>query len=193
MGNVAPEALNPLPVTVSAFMTTAAVPVEVKVSDCVSDVPTPMFPKARLELLTLKVGTDAPSCSAKVWAVLFALAVSVAVCAELTEETVAVKLAALAPAGTITAAGTVTALLLLARLTAMPPESAPEFSVIVQMSVPAPVIEPLAQVRPLNTVTPVPLRLTVEVVPAEELLLMVNVPATAPGAAGANCTVNVAA
>jgi hypothetical protein len=159
-----------------------------------------MFPNARLELLKLKTGTDAPSCSAKVWAVLFALAVSVAVCAELTAEAVAMKLTVLAPADTVTEAGTVTALLSLARLIVMPPGFATALSVIVQLSVPAPVIEPLAQVSPLKTVTtvlvsdgtPVPLRLTVVVVPAEELLLMVRVPAEAAAVVGSNCTVNVA-
>jgi hypothetical protein len=69
----------------------------------------------------------------------------------LTEETVAVKLAVVAPAVTVTLAGTTTAALLLATLTANPPLGAAAFSVTVQLSVPAPVIDPLAQVEALNT------------------------------------------
>jgi hypothetical protein len=71
----------------------------------------------------------------------------------LTEDTVAVKLAVVAPAATVTLAGTTTAELLLARLTANPPLGAAAFSVTVQLSVPAPVIDPLAQVSALNTGT----------------------------------------
>ena len=70
---------------------------------------------------TLSVGTAAPSDRAKVLATLLALAVRVVVCAVLTEETVAVKLAVVEPAATVTEAGTVTVELLLARLTAKPP------------------------------------------------------------------------
>jgi hypothetical protein len=42
-------------------MVTGAVPVDVSVTVCVADVPTFIFPNARLELLVLSVGTDAPS------------------------------------------------------------------------------------------------------------------------------------
>ncbi len=91
----------------------------------------------------LSVGTPVPNCRAKVLATLPALAVSVTVCAVLTEETVAVKLAVVAPAATVTVAGTVTAELLLARLTVNPPLAAAAFSVTVQLSVPAPVMDPL--------------------------------------------------
>ncbi len=47
--------------------------------------------------------------------------------------------------------GTAIAELLLVRLTLNPPLGAAAFSVTVQTSVPAPVIDPLAQVSPLNT------------------------------------------
>jgi hypothetical protein len=121
-----------------------------------------------------------------------ALAVKVTVCAVLTEETVAVKLALLAPAATVTEAGTVTAVLLLARLTVNPPLAAAAFSVTVQLSVPAPVMDPLAQVSALNTGTPVPLRLTTVDDPLEEVLVMVSWPVTAPALVGSNCTPSVA-
>jgi hypothetical protein len=120
------------------------------------------------------------------------LAVSVAVCAVLTADTVAEKLAAVAPEATVTDASTVTALFELVRLTDCPPVPAAAFSVTVHVSVPAPVIDPLAQVSPFNTGCPVPLRLIVDVVPADELLVSVTVPFTAPAAVGLNAIPNVA-
>ncbi len=134
----------------------------------------------------------APNCRAKVLATLLALAVSVTVCAVLTEETVAVKLALVAPAATVTEAGTVTAELLLARLTVNPPLAAAAFSVTVQLSVPAPVIDPVVQIRPLSTGTPVPLRLIKVDVPLDELLVSVSCPVVVPAVVGSNCTVSVA-
>jgi hypothetical protein len=62
----------------------------------------------------------------------------------------------------------------------------------VQLSVPAPVIEPLAQVSPVSTGTPVPLRLTTVDVPVDELLVSVSDPEVAPAAVGSNFTVSVA-
>jgi hypothetical protein len=56
-----------------------------------------------------------------------------------------VKLALEAPAATVTEDGTFTSVLLLERLTARPPLPAALFSVTVQLSVAAPVIEELAQ------------------------------------------------
>ena len=77
-------------------------------------------------------------------------AVRVAVAAVLTGETVAVKLAEVEPAATVTEAGTLTALLLLATLTASPLPIAAVLSVTVQLSVPAPVIEVLVQLKALR-------------------------------------------
>jgi hypothetical protein len=121
-----------------------------------------------------------------------ALAVKVAVCDVLTAVTVAVKLAVAAPEATVTLAGTVTAELLLATLTAKPPVAAAAFNVIVQLSVPAPVIDPLVQLIALSTGTPLPLRLTTVDVPVEELLVIVNEPEAVPATVGSNCTVSVA-
>jgi hypothetical protein len=78
-------------------------------------------------------------------------AVRVAVCAVLTAEAVAVKLALVAPEATTTEAGTFTAVLLLARVTANPLLPAAAVSVTVQASVPAPVSDPLPQVSPLSS------------------------------------------
>ena len=102
------------------------------------------------------------------------------------------KAAVVEPAATVTEAGTVTDELLLARLTAKPPVGAAAFSVTVQLSVPAPVIEPLVQLSALSTGTPVPLRPTAVEVPVEELLVRVSEPEMAPAAVGSNCTVSVA-
>ena len=97
-----------------------------------------------------------------------------------------------APVATVTEAGTITAELLLARLTGKPPLTAAAFSVTVQLSVPTPVIDPLLQLSPLNTGTPVPVRLIKVEVPLVELLVKVNEPESAPAAVGSNCTVSVA-
>ena len=67
-----------------------------------------------------------------------------------------------------------TAELLLARPTVKPPLAAAAFSVTVQLSVPAPVIEPFVQLSALKTGNPVPLRLTTVDDPVEELLVRVS-------------------
>lgn len=102
------------------------------------------------------------------------------------------KPALAAPAGIVTEAGTVTALLLLARLMMNPPVAAAAFNVTVQVSVPAPVSELLAQLRLVSKGTPVPVNATVEAAPVEELLSIVSVPVADPEAVGSNCTFNVA-
>ena len=119
--------------------------------DCVVAVFTETLPKLRLVALMPSVGTDAPSCRAKVSVTEPALAVRVTVAALLTAVTVALKLALVAPAATVTDAGAVTAELLLARFTAKPPLAAAVFNVTVQLSVPTPVIEPFAQLNPVST------------------------------------------
>jgi hypothetical protein len=174
------------------FTVTAAVPVDVNVIDCVAAVPTFTLPKLKVEALIVSVGVLVLKIRLKVADAPPALAVSVTDCAELTDETLAVKPALEAAAGTVTEAGTVTALLLLAKPTAKPPVVAAAFSVTVQLSVPVPVIEPLAQLRLVNTGKPVPLRLIKVEVPLEELLLIVSCPVALPADAGWNCTVSVA-
>jgi len=104
---------------------------------------------------------------------------------------VAVKLAVVEPAATVTEPGTVTVELLLARLTVNPPVAAAAFRVTVQLSVPDPVNELLVQLSPLSTGTPVPLRPTTVKVPPEELLVRVSEPEMAPVTVGSNCTVSV--
>jgi hypothetical protein len=140
----------------------------------------PSVPAPVIDPLTqvsaLNTGTLVPSCSAKVLATLLALAVSVTVWAVLTEDTVAVKLAVVDPAATVTEAGTVTAELLLARLTANPPLGAAPLRVTVQLSVPAPVIDELVQFRLVKVgvlaEVPLPLRPTT-IVPFPQALLVI--------------------
>ena len=181
-----------MPLTVAALTVKDAEPVDVNVTDCVVAVLTATFPNDKLEVLRLRVAADALSWSAKVSLVLPALAVNVTVCDVLHEFTVAEKLALVAPAGTVTDDGTVTAALLLERFTGNPPVAAAAFSVTVQLSVPVLFIEPLAQLSPFSTGTPVPLRLTAVEPPVDELLVSVSAPDAAPAAVGLNCTVNAA-
>ncbi len=121
---------------------TGAVPVEDRVTDCVAGEFCITSPKAMLAAFMLSVGMPVFSCRPKVLPLL-ALAVTVAVCVVLNVETVATKLAVVAPAATVKPAGTVTAELLLARLTAYPPVRAAALSEMLQLSVPAAVIDPL--------------------------------------------------
>ncbi len=178
-GKVAPDIVKPLPVTVAELIVTDAVPVEARVSDCVAVVCTVTLPKLTLDALMLSVGTAGFSCSAKLSETLPAAAWSVAVCVELTEDTVAEKLALAALAGTRIEVGTTTAVLLLVRLTLRPPVDAGPVKVTAQVSAPAPLIAELVQDRPLRAggvleVVPVPLRLTAAVGLEEELLARVN-------------------
>ena len=191
-GKLAPETVNPAPVTFALLIVTAEEPVEDRVTVCVEAAFTFTLPKTKLLVLMPSVGTVPPSCTENVFAALPALAVRVTVVAVLTVEAEAVKIALVVPAATVTLAGTAKATLLLARLTTNPPAAAAAFSVTVQLSVPVPEIDPLAQLSPLSTGTPLPLRLIVVDVPEEELLVSVSVPAAAPLVAGSNCTVSVA-
>ena len=187
-GRPTPEIAKPVPDIAEALTVTAAVPVEDRISGCVTAESTGTLPKAKLEELIPNVGTAAPNCRAKVSDTPPMLALNVAACTEVTGEMLTVNSALLAPAGTVTAAGTTTALLLLARFTERPPLFAAAFSVTVQLSVPAPVIDPLVQVSPLNTGTPVPLRLTEVEDAVDELVVTVSSPVAVPVAAGLNCT-----
>lgn len=181
-----------MPVTVAALIVTAAPPVEVSVSDWVVGEFTVTLPKARLVALTVSAAEPGFNCKAKLVEALPAVAVSVAVCAEVTAETVAANVVLVALAATVTVAGTVTAELLLARLTVVPALGAAPFRVTVHESVPPPVIEELVQESALKVATPVPLRLTVAAPPEEALLEMVSVPVAAPEVVGSNCTCRVA-
>jgi hypothetical protein len=188
---VVPEAAKPVPETEAALTVTAEPPVAERITVCVAGMFATTSPKSTLVVLTLSVDVPGFSCSVTVCAAPPALAVSVAVSDELTGEMLAVKLALLALAPTVTEAGTLTSALLLNRATANPPLAAAAFNVTVQLSVPEPVMERLAQVSPLNTGTPVPLTpMTVEL-PLAELLVTDSWPVRAPAVLGSNCRLNV--
>jgi hypothetical protein len=193
-GKVAPDIVKPVPLNVAELMVTGAVPVELNVTGNVEAVFTVTVPNARLAGLMVNVGTAAFNCSAKVLETPIALAVNVAACAVVTDDTVAVNPALLALAGTTTVAGTVTAALLLTNDTLKPPVPAGPLSVTVHASVPAPVIDALLQDNALNTpdtAVPVPVRPMTAVPLVEEVLWMVNWPVTAPAVAGSNCTLRI--
>lgn len=148
-------------------------------------------PKSMLVALTSSEDDPELSCSVTLAPAPPALAVSIAVSAELAGEILAVKLALLAPAATITETGTFTSELLLERLTANPPLAAAAFNVTVQLSVAEPVIERFAQLIPLKTGTPVPLTPTTVAVPPAELLVTDIWPLAVPAAVGLNPTLSV--
>jgi hypothetical protein len=106
-----------------------------------------------------------------------ALAISVAVCVELTGNTVALNPALATFAGTVTVAGTVTAASLLDGLTLSPLPDAAALNVTVQASVPDPAMVELLQYRALGTPgtgSPVPLRPITAVGLVEEVLAIVS-------------------
>jgi hypothetical protein len=144
-----PDCANPDPVIDTPLIVTALEPVAVMVSDWVTVVFKLTLPNAMLVEFTVRLEVAAFNCSEKVLDELPVVAVKVAVCAVLTAETVALKLALVEPEGTVTDAGTTTELLLLAMLITWPPLGAAPLRVAVQLSVEAPVIELDAQVRAL--------------------------------------------
>jgi hypothetical protein len=155
-GNVAPDTVKPVPVTVAALTVIGAVPVEVKVTDCVAGVLTTTLPNATLVALELRVDVTAFNFKAKLRETPPAVAVRVTVCVVATDTTVAVKAALVAFAGTVTVAGSVTAALLLARPTLSPPLGAAPFKVTVQASVPVAVMVELLQASAVGVAEAVP-------------------------------------
>ena len=187
--------VKPVPVIVPELMVTEAVPVDVRVIDCVAGEFRKTLPKPTLVALTLRVEVPTLNCKAKVLEIVPATAVSVTAWADVTEETVAVKAALVALAGTVTEDGTTTEVLLLERATLRPLLPAGAFSITVQASVPAPVKDPVTQESALNVpaaATPEPLILTTAVGLVEELLVMVSTPVKELTWGDVNVIVNVA-
>jgi hypothetical protein len=185
-GSVAPDTVNPVPLTVAELTVSAADPVDVSMIDCATGVFTTTEPNPIAVAFRLIAATAGFSCNEIAFEELPVLDVTVAVCAVLTHAAFAIKVAVLVVAGTVIEVGTVTALLLLARFTTKPPVGADPDKLTVQASVVDPVIEVLLQVIPLIvgvTVVPFPLMLTVT---AGALLAMVNCPLTAPAEIGLN-------
>jgi hypothetical protein len=128
---------------------TAAVPVEVTVTDFVTGVPTATLPNANEVALRLRAGVAALSRIAKLFDDASALAETVAACEVVTEATFAVNDVVEAPEATVTPVGTVTALLLLATVTLTPVEGAAALSDTLHVVVPAPVKEVLPHEKAL--------------------------------------------
>jgi hypothetical protein len=149
-GNVAPDMVKPVPLSVAEVMMTGTVPVELKVSGCVEGVFNVALPNEILLALVVNVGVEGLSCSAKLLEIPAPLAVIVAACGEETDDTFAVSAAVEAFARTRMVAGTITAALLLARLRLRPPLGAVSVSAAMQAEVPAPVIDALLHDSALN-------------------------------------------
>jgi hypothetical protein len=185
-GRLGEEAEKPLPVAVTEFTVTAALPLEVSVTVCVVGVFTATLPNEMLVAFRVRAGAAAFSCSETAFDVLPVVAVSVADCALLTEAAFAVNDALVAVASTVTELGTVTAPLLLARDTLTPPDGAEPDRLTVHVSASDPVIEVLPQLSALTvgvTVVPAPLRLTVAV---GALLDIVSCPVAELAVVGSN-------
>lgn len=119
-GKLPPETVKPVPVIESDLTVTGALPVEVKVTDFVTAVPTETSPNCMEVVLRLRDAAEvfeALSWIATLREEPFKVAEMVAVCAFPTAATFAVKDADVVPAGTTAIAGIDTALLVLARLT----------------------------------------------------------------------------
>jgi hypothetical protein len=181
-----------VPPIVAALTLTAAVPVDVNVRDFVADVFTATLPNARLVALTARVGTGGFNCRAKVFKRPLAVAVRVTFCAELKEDTFAIKLEVVALAATVTEVGTVTVLLLLERATLIPPAGAAPLSVTVHVTVPAPIIVALLQVREFKATSvedvPLPWSRTFAIVIAESPVMTLNWPVASVPGLGLKCT-----
>lgn len=171
-GKFIPDIENPEPLKVAELTVTEAVPVEVRVTDCVVGVPMTVLPNEMLVALMLSVEVPVVNWITKVSVTPPAVAVRVTLCWVLNDETVALKLALVALAGTVTELGTVIAELLLARFTVSPLLPAAADRLTVQATVPAPDMDPLLHVRALRVPgaeVPDPLMLTT-MLPADELL-----------------------
>jgi hypothetical protein len=153
------------------------------------------LPKARLLELTLRDGFEGEetgagfSCTVNVCVTPLALAIRMPGCAMLTAAAVAVKLALVAFAGTVTDDGTVKYASLLTKPTLKPPDGAAALSVAVHVSVPAPVMELLEQDRALSVgalepFKPIPCSVTVAVGTITELLVIVRLPESSEAAVG---------
>jgi hypothetical protein len=89
-GNVAPENVNPVPVSAAELTVTGSVPVDVKVSDCVAAVFTATSSKAKL-LVLLNVDVAALNCRGTLRELLPVLAVKVTDCVVNTDDILAVN------------------------------------------------------------------------------------------------------
>jgi hypothetical protein len=102
------------------LIVTGEVPDDVSVIDCSAGELIRTLPNGMLDAFAVSSVLPGPSCTLKLFAIPFAVAVRVAVWLVLTAFTFAVNDALIAPEGTVTEAGTVTEELLLASETVNP-------------------------------------------------------------------------
>ena len=88
---MAPDNVNPVPVSAAALTITGSVPVDVKVTDCVAVVFTAMSSKTKLLVLTLRMSDAALNCNGTLMELLPELAVKTADCVVDTEDIFAVN------------------------------------------------------------------------------------------------------
>jgi hypothetical protein len=79
VGRFPPETENPVPEAESELMVTATLPLDVTVTDLLTDVPTDTLPNESEVVLSATAGVAAFSCNVKLFEELFAIAVIVAV------------------------------------------------------------------------------------------------------------------
>lgn len=137
-GNAAPDSVKPVPVSATALMVTGCVPVDAKVTGCVTGVFTATSVNTRLVSLTLSTEVAALNRRETLRELPPEFAVSVIDCVVVTEDILAMNWAAVTLAPRVTVAGTVTAALLLVTLTLVGPLDDPGDTFTVQMSVPDP-------------------------------------------------------
>ena len=116
-----------------------------------------VVPKEIEEALSPSLGTLGRSCKSNMAELPVTEAVKATDCAELTGETLALKLNELAPAGKVSVVGSFTAPLSLERLTLIPPLVVDVLSLSEHGSVPAPTIDLCPQVNALRPGVPLPL------------------------------------
>ncbi len=154
-GKLPPETEYPVPVTESDLIVTATVPLDVTVTDFVTAVPTATLPKESEVALSFNAADAAISCSETALELLPVVAVSVTDSVLLTGATFAVKVALVAPAGTVTELGIETAALLAPSATLSPPAGAGPDKLTVHESAIDPVIDVVLQETALTVGVPV--------------------------------------
>jgi hypothetical protein len=154
IGKLLPGSENPVPVTDTPLMVTAAVPEEVTVTVLVVAVFSGSVPNATLVALSFIAGVpDGFSCNVYVSDTLSDIAVRVTVCAAVTPDTFAVNAPLCSFADMYKSAGTFTAVLLLVSVTFRLLFTL-RLIVTVQVSVPDPLNELVLQDNPVSCAAP---------------------------------------
>ena len=178
--------MNPAPARTAEVTDTGKLPDAVRTKSCVTGVFTAVVPNEMPVELNERIGPPGASCNAKVDELPVADAVSVAACAALTVETLALKFTDVEFAGTVTEAGSITALALLDRFTLSPPVGAAALRVTEQESVAEPETVDRLHFNPVMPGVPAPLS-PIFVAPKETALVpTTSCPLVGPEAEGLN-------